>query len=549
MDSYFIVFAALSFVFSLLGFVMNALVCYMFYETPASLDSSNVIILSIAIGDMICSFVSLVFLPLSNSFGKWMFGTSVCEFYAFVATVTGLGSLFHLTAGAWERYNFINQSFGSTRTMARGKAAFVSLAMWLLALAWGVTPLIGWSNYELEGIGTSCSVNWRSQDPRNFSFIICLIVLAFIIPVCMIVIFHYKAFRSILRVTQRARRSWGASCANTRKTLAVERRMAVIFAIMTGAFLLAWTPYAVVSLVAFFQPHLVDDLTASVPSYFAKFSACYNPIVYVLMYKKFRKMLLRLMPACLKQSHLVPVMSQPYTRREPRNCQEQLSSACEATRKSSSAREQLPGVRQPKETLPSARETTKQLSSDLEPSVQLSSASKATKELSNACEPTMQLSIARKPTKQLSIACETTKESSNACEPTKELSSAHQPTKELSSARESTKQLSIACGSTKQLSTARAPTKELSNARKPTKELSSAREPTKELPNARERTKQLSSAREPTKGPTPASEPSNCPVPASQPGNCPTPASEPCNCPVPASQASNFPVPASPPRN
>lgn len=47
------------------------------------------------------------------------------------------------------------------------------------------------------------------------------------------------------------------------------------------AFILAWSPFAIVALIGQFGPkHVISPLAATIPSIFAKSSSAYNPIIY-----------------------------------------------------------------------------------------------------------------------------------------------------------------------------------------------------------------------------------------------------------------------------
>lgn len=60
-----------------------------------------------------------------------------------------------------------------------------------------------------------------------------------------------------------------------------------MFFLMISCFLLCWTPYAVVSMmVAFGRKSMVSPTVAIVPSFFAKSSTAYNPLIYVFMSRK-----------------------------------------------------------------------------------------------------------------------------------------------------------------------------------------------------------------------------------------------------------------------
>lgn len=60
-----------------------------------------------------------------------------------------------------------------------------------------------------------------------------------------------------------------------------------MFFLMISCFLLCWTPYAVVSMmVAFGKKSMVTPTVAVIPSFFAKSSTAYNPLIYVFMSRK-----------------------------------------------------------------------------------------------------------------------------------------------------------------------------------------------------------------------------------------------------------------------
>lgn len=60
-----------------------------------------------------------------------------------------------------------------------------------------------------------------------------------------------------------------------------------MFFLMISCFLLCWTPYAVVSMmVAFGKGSMVSPTVAVIPSFFAKSSTAYNPLIYVFMSRK-----------------------------------------------------------------------------------------------------------------------------------------------------------------------------------------------------------------------------------------------------------------------
>lgn len=76
-----------------------------------------------------------------------------------------------------------------------------------------------------------------------------------------------------------------------------------MFLMMISCFLVCWTPYAVVSMLeAFGRKSVISPTVAIIPSFFAKSSIAYNPLIYAFMSRKFRRCMLQLL--CSRLSSL-----------------------------------------------------------------------------------------------------------------------------------------------------------------------------------------------------------------------------------------------------
>ena len=286
----YVIFAIVTAIFCITSVVLNSLVCLVFYRNRTLLNAPNIFIVSVALSDLLYSIMSLPMLVVTNVYGRWIYGDHGCKATAFIATWSGLTSLMNLSLAGYERYVALVFLYKNQRTFSRRRAIRASVAMWLYALFWSVMPLCGWSGFELEGVGTSCSVRWKSHDTLDLSYNICLILACYVLPVGIMITSYYKSCREIRKGAKGAKRTWGKTSPFTRKAFIMERKMVLLFGLMTVAFLVAWTPYAVVSLISMVAgPDAISDVAASIPAYIAKSSACYNPIVYVFLYKRLRK--------------------------------------------------------------------------------------------------------------------------------------------------------------------------------------------------------------------------------------------------------------------
>ena len=51
-------------------------------------------------------------------------------------------------------------------------------------------PVLGVSAYVLEGPLTSCTLDWTSKTPSSFAYVICVLLLVYVIPLSQIIYFN-----------------------------------------------------------------------------------------------------------------------------------------------------------------------------------------------------------------------------------------------------------------------------------------------------------------------------------------------------------------------
>lgn len=305
----FIGFAVVAAIFGTCGIVLNATVCLVYYLRPQLLDASNVFILNISAGDFLYSITALPMLVTSNARGKWSFGEGGCIAYGFLTTFFALGSMMNLAGAAYERYVTMCKLYENGQSQfGRKKAVLLSAILWIYSFVWSIAPVLGWSNYKEEGVGTSCSTDWKSRDASDLTYGIALIIACFVLPGAVIVYCYLNAYKVTRKLGEQARKNWGNTSRVTQETLSAEKKMVKIAIVVTVGYVIAWTPYTVSSMIGMYNPDLVSDVGASIPAYFGKSSACYNPFIYIFMYKKLRLGMFRIL-RCRRKNQVQPGIS------------------------------------------------------------------------------------------------------------------------------------------------------------------------------------------------------------------------------------------------
>ncbi|XP_028459263.1 opsin-3 isoform X2 [Perca flavescens] len=199
----------------------------------------------------------------------------------------GIVSIMTLAALAYERYIRVVHAQVVDFPWAWRAIAHI----WLYSLAWTGAPLLGWNRYTLEIHQLGCSLDWVSKDPNDASFILFFLLACFFVPVGIMI----YCYGNILYAVQMLRSIQDLQTVQIIKILQYEKKVAAMFLLMISCFLVCWTPYAIVSMLeAFGRKNLVSPIVAIIPSFFAKSSTAYNPLIYVFMSRKFRRCLLQL---------------------------------------------------------------------------------------------------------------------------------------------------------------------------------------------------------------------------------------------------------------
>ncbi|XP_069806454.1 visual pigment-like receptor peropsin [Dendropsophus ebraccatus] len=283
--------------FSWLG--NGAVICIM-CRRRRTLDAQDLLMLNLAISDAGISIFgySRGIVELFHGLGKDGFWT--CKVDGFLILLFGLISINTLTAISLLRYV---KGCHPHRAHKVDKD-FISVAIlviWISAIIWSGSPVLGWGSFIESKYGT-CEIDWSlatSSTPYKF-YVLGVFLSGFFIPV-VIMVFCYV---SIIRTVHESHRSSHGGDISQRQ-LMIEREITRVSFVICTAFVLAWSPYAVISMWSACG-YQVPALTTLVATLFAKSASFYNPIIYLGLSPKFRHELCALF-CCLQQKKERPL--------------------------------------------------------------------------------------------------------------------------------------------------------------------------------------------------------------------------------------------------
>ncbi|XP_075466677.1 melanopsin isoform X4 [Ascaphus truei] len=267
-------------------------------RTPA-----NTFIINLALTDFLMCITQAPVFFTTSLHKRWVFGEKGCELYAFCGALFGITSMITLMVIALDRYFVITRPLASIRGISKKKAVLILLGVWLYSLAWSLPPFFGWSAYVPEGLLTSCSWDYMTFTPSVRAYTMLLFCFVFFIPLFVIIycyIFIFKAIKNTNRAVQKIGSDANKESQKQYQKMKNEWKMAKIALIVILLYVISWSPYSTVALVAFAgYANVLTPYMNSVPAVIAKASAIHNPIIYAITHPKYRMAIAKYIP-CLR---------------------------------------------------------------------------------------------------------------------------------------------------------------------------------------------------------------------------------------------------------
>ncbi|XP_010210598.1 PREDICTED: melanopsin [Tinamus guttatus] len=275
------------------GTLGNFLVIYTFCRSRSLQTPANIFIVNLAISDFLMSITQSPIFFTNCLHKRWIFGEKGCELYAFCGALFGITSMITLTVIALDRYFVITKPLASIGVMSKKKALLILVGVWLYSLAWSLPPFFGWSAYVPEGLLTSCSWDYITFTPSVRAYTMLLFCFVFFIPLIAIIYSYIFIFEAIKKANKSVQ-TLGCKHGNREfqkqyQRMKTEWRMAKIALVVILLYVISWSPYSVVALVAFAgYSHILTPYMNSIPAVIAKASAIHNPIIYAIGHPKYR---------------------------------------------------------------------------------------------------------------------------------------------------------------------------------------------------------------------------------------------------------------------
>ncbi|KAL3280340.1 hypothetical protein HHI36_017829 [Cryptolaemus montrouzieri] len=249
--------------------------------------------MNLAITDCLMMFEIPFFLYNTFQEGPAL-GEKGCLIYGFLGGLSGCGSIMTLTSISLDRFFVIKYPLNRKYSKLRTKLCL--LVTWMYAIFFSSIPLFDteFGTYVPEGLLTSCSFDYLTDNKKIRTFIFSFFTAAWVIPMLIISFSYINIVRTVIFKTKG--KKLGAFKNESFRHVKEEEknkqeiRLAFIVFSIILLWFAAWTPYATVALLGISgQKHLITPMSSMIPAMFCKTASCLDPFIYALSHTKFKR--------------------------------------------------------------------------------------------------------------------------------------------------------------------------------------------------------------------------------------------------------------------
>ncbi|RDD38776.1 Rhodopsin, GQ-coupled [Trichoplax sp. H2] len=259
----------------------------------------NLFLLNMAFIDLLTSLFRIGFnafciATIRNS--TWPYGQPLCDFDGFIQGVVFAANVYTLMVIAVCRYIAIVHS--KQHLITKKVVYIIIVIIWAFSSLCSVFPIIGWNRYRYQPYEHACLPDWSYEK----SYPIYIMATEFVLPMIILLYCYTGIFINLRRNSFRMRTVSELNSGNNEamKKIAqregkVTRGMFIIFL----AFVICFAPYSVCMFLlasAFNIP--IDKGLMFFCGFMANVNSLLNPIIYAILYKRFRQAYYRVLCCC-----------------------------------------------------------------------------------------------------------------------------------------------------------------------------------------------------------------------------------------------------------
>ncbi len=275
---------------AILGLVGNLLVIIVVSFNNQMRNTTNLLILNLAIADLFFIIICVPFTAMVYSMSQWPFGSVWCKIYQYLLNVTAYSSVYTLVLMSLDRYLAVVHPISSMTIRNDRNAYILILLSWFIICFSNIPVILQYEAYIYTWAGeerSTCLSIWMLQDnpKQGRIFYGCFFAFGYLMPLGLVCLLYGAMLKRLLHgVVPRGCQSGEASRSKRRVT-----RMIVIVVVL---FAICWLPFQVIFMIQFFGSYPDSPIFMGIKiasNCIAYMNSCVNPILYAFLSENFRK--------------------------------------------------------------------------------------------------------------------------------------------------------------------------------------------------------------------------------------------------------------------
>ncbi|KAL2091806.1 hypothetical protein ACEWY4_011604 [Coilia grayii] len=294
MDVFSAVYILLELLIALFSVVGNVLVCWAVALNTNLQSITNFFVVSLAVADIAVGVLAIPFsVAISTGFCSHFYG---CLFIACFVLVLTQSSIFSLLAIAIDRYIAIKIPLSRYNSLVTGERARGIIGVcWVLSVAIGLTPMLGWHRVHAESLSnSSCPpgiVRCLFEEVVGMDYMVYFNFLGCVLlPLLLMLQIYLCIFMAARRQLRCIEQEAALAEHRSRSTLQREVQVAKSLAIIVGLFAVCWLPLHVINCFTLFCPQCkhAPDWVMYVAIILSHANSVVNPFIYAYRIQEFR---------------------------------------------------------------------------------------------------------------------------------------------------------------------------------------------------------------------------------------------------------------------
>ncbi|EPY80925.1 trace amine-associated receptor 6 [Camelus ferus] len=254
---------------------------------------TNFLIASLACADFLVGVTVMPFSLVRSVESCWYFGARFCALHSCCDVAFCYSSVFHLCFISIDRYIAVTDPLVYPTKFTVSVSGICIGLSWVLPITYsGAVFYTGVSDDGMEELVSALSCIGGCQIVVNQQWVL-IDFLLFFIPTLVMIILYSKIFliakQQAVKIENTGSKAESSSESYKARVARRERKAAKILGVTVVAFMIAWLPYTMDTLIDAYMGFTTPAYIYEICCWGAYYNSAMNPLIYALFYPWFRK--------------------------------------------------------------------------------------------------------------------------------------------------------------------------------------------------------------------------------------------------------------------